>query len=99
MKGNGWVVVAKVAGSVAAQRTDSSGDMEQLELMELILLSEQRTRTEAERDAAARRAAKDGWIYTVMTRRDYEAAIGTLRPAAGSKPKSPGPASTRPKAA
>ena len=47
MKDNGWVVVAKVGESVAAKRTDSCGDMEQLELMELILVSEHETKVAA----------------------------------------------------
>ena len=34
MKRNRWVVVANVGSSPAAKRTDSSGDMEQLEMME-----------------------------------------------------------------
>lgn len=67
-----WVVVAKVGSSSAAKRTDSSGDMEQLELMELILVSEHDTRQAALQDAAARRAKKDGWRYAVMTRRSYD---------------------------
>ena len=72
MKDNGWVVVAKVGESVAAKRTDS-GDMEQLELMELILVSEHETKVAAEQAAKAKRIAKDGWRYAVMSRRDYEA--------------------------
>ena len=73
MKDDGWVVVAKVGESVAAKRTDSCGDMEQLELMELILVSEHETKVAAEQAAKAKRIAKDGWRYAVMSRRDYEA--------------------------
>jgi hypothetical protein len=73
MNDNGWVVVAKVGESDAAKRTDSCGDMEQLELMELILVSNHDTNDEAERAAAERLANKDGWLYVAMSRRDYEA--------------------------
>ena len=38
MDANKWVVVANVGESVQATRSDSSGDMEQLELMELVLM-------------------------------------------------------------
>ena len=55
MKDNGWVVVAKVGEFVAAKRTDSCGDMEQLELMELILVSEHETKVAAEQAAKAKR--------------------------------------------
>jgi hypothetical protein len=72
MKSDNWVVVAKVGPSRAAQRTDSCGDMEQLELMELILVSEHATKVAAQEDAAVRRASKDGWRYAVMTRRNYD---------------------------
>ena len=72
MKNAKWVVVAKVGSSRAAKRTDSCGDMEQLELMELILVSEHGTRQAALQDAAARRARKDGWRYAVMTRPSYD---------------------------
>lgn len=71
MKRKGWVVVAKVGESAAAKRTDSCGDMEQLELMELIQVSEHETKKSAEHDAAARRAGKDGWVYLVLSQRDY----------------------------
>ena len=77
MKGKGWVVVAKVGESAAAKRTDSCGDMEQLELMELILVSEHETKKSAEHDAAARRAGKDGWVYGVQPRQDYLARTKT----------------------
>ncbi len=77
MKGNGWVVVAKVGESIAAKRTDSCGDMEQLELMEFILVSDHETNNEAEQAAAERRANKDGWMYVVMSRRDFEASVGS----------------------
>jgi hypothetical protein len=71
MKDNGWVVVAKVGESVAAKRTDSCGDMEQLELMELILVSEHETKVAAEQAAKAKRVSKDGWRYAVMSRRFF----------------------------
>ena len=77
MKGNGWVVVAKVGESNAAKRTDSCGDMEQLELMELILVSNHDTNDEAEQAAVERRGNKDGWLYVVMSRRDFEASVGS----------------------
>jgi hypothetical protein len=47
--------------------------MEQLELMELILVSEHETKVAAEQAAKAKRVSKDGWRYAVMSRRDYEA--------------------------
>ena len=75
MNDNGWVVVAKVGESSAAKRTDSCGDMEQLELMELILVSDHDTKFAAEQAAAERRANKDGWLYVAMSRRDYEASV------------------------
>lgn len=73
MNDNGWVVVAKGGESSAAKRTDSCGDMEQLELMELILVSGHDTNDAAEQAASERRANKDGWLYVAMSRRDYEA--------------------------
>ena len=63
MKGNGWVVVAKVGESVAAKRTDSCGDMEQLELMELILVSEHNSKEAADQACAARGAGKCGLAH------------------------------------
>ena len=77
MKGKGWVVVAKVGESVAAKRTDSCGDMEQLEMMELILVSEHETKKAADHAAAAKRASKDGWAYAVMHRGNYDAGVRT----------------------
>lgn len=68
-----WVVVANVGGSAPATRSDSSGDMEQLELMELVLMSEHQSRESAETDAKARRAQMDGWSYSVLPRSDYDA--------------------------
>ena len=73
MDADKWVVAAKVGESVPATRTDSCGDMEQLELMELILMSEHNTKEAAESAAAARRAHKDGWVYAVLSRHDYDA--------------------------
>lgn len=73
MKNIGFVVVAKVGESIAAKRTDSCGDMEQLELMELILVSEHDTKETAEQACAAKRASKDGWAYEVIAQRDYDA--------------------------
>ena len=77
MKGKGWVVVADVGESIAAKRTDSCGDMEQLELMELILVSEHKMKVAAERAAKAKRLGKDGWRYAVMSRRNFEASVGS----------------------
>jgi len=77
-----WVVVAKVGQSAAAKRTDSSGDMEQLESMELILVSEHGTKAAAEQDARVRRARKDGWRYAVMSQSDYTRAVGSATPRA-----------------
>jgi hypothetical protein len=56
-----------------APRLRKCGDMEQVELMELILVSEHETKVAAEQAAKAKRIAKDGWRYAVMSRRDYEA--------------------------
>jgi len=75
MKGNQWVVAAKVGDSVAAKRTDPSGDMETLELMELILVSQHETRPEAEQAARSKRSARDGWVYIVMRKRDFDAQV------------------------
>lgn len=70
-----WIVVAKVGDSVAAARTDASGDMEQLELMELIVVSTHDTKRAAEQAATHQRAMNKGWTYTVMRKRDYEARV------------------------
>lgn len=72
MHANKWVVVARVGESAAAKRTDSCGDMEELELMEFILVSEHKTKVAAQQVVASREAQRDGWVYLVMTRRDYE---------------------------
>ena len=77
MKEQKWVVAATVGESVAAKRTDSCGDMEKLELMELILVSEHDTKEAAEQVCAERRAGKDGWAYLVLSRRDYLARTQT----------------------
>lgn len=77
MKSNGWVVVAKVGESIAAKRTDSCGDMEQLESMELILVSEHDTEKAAELAVSAKRAGKDGWAYAVLSRRRYDTRMQT----------------------
>ena len=82
MRNDKWMVVAKVGQSSAAERTDSSGDMEQLETMELILVSEHDTKQAAQQDAAARKAKKDGWRYAVMTRRRYDAKMQPSAPKA-----------------
>lgn len=94
-----WVVAAKVGESVAATRTDSCGDMEQLELMELILMSEHNTKEAAESAAAARRAHKDGWVYTVLSRRDYDAKTqiaGSVSPTTEPREESTLPEVSRP---
>lgn len=82
MDTNTWVVAANVGGSVPATRSDSSGDMEQLEQMDLVLMSEHADREAAEADAAARRAQKDGWAYSVMSRNDYDAKTRAAKSAA-----------------
>jgi hypothetical protein len=82
MSGKGWVVVAKVGESGAAKRTDSCGDMEQLELMELILVSEHDTKEEAEAVASRRQSDIDGWLYAVMLRAEYEKNVGSATPRA-----------------
>jgi hypothetical protein len=82
MKTNKWVVAVNVSKSAAARRTDSSGDMEQLELLELILVSEHDTKSAALQDAAKRRARKDGWRYVVMSRRDYDSKSRPTTPRA-----------------
>jgi hypothetical protein len=78
-----WVVVAKVGESSSATRTDSCGDMEQLELMELILMSQHETKDAAEQAAAARRAGKDGWVYSVLSQREYETSAQRASRSAG----------------
>jgi hypothetical protein len=82
MKTDKWVVAVNVSKSAAARRTDSSGDMEQLELLELILVSEHDTKSAALKDAALRRARKDGWRYVVMSRRDYDSKSRPTTPRA-----------------
>lgn len=82
MNANNWVVVADVGGSVPAKRSDSSGDMEQLELMELVLMSEHASRESAEADASARRAQMDGWTYSVMSRSEYDKKVRAAKSAA-----------------
>lgn len=77
MEPTGWVVVANVGQSAAAERTDSCGDMEELELMELILVSEHDTKEAAEQACAVKRVHKDGWAYAVLSRRDYDARMQT----------------------
>ncbi len=72
MKHLRWVVVANVGQSAAAKRTDSCGDMEQLELMDLIIVSEHETKTAAEQEAHDRSALGDGWVYDVMSRYEYD---------------------------
>ena len=68
-----WVVAARVGESAPAMRTDSSGDMEQLELMEFIGLSEHDTKQDADRAAEIWNARDDGWVYTVLSQREYDA--------------------------
>jgi hypothetical protein len=75
MSTNRWVVVAEVGASTAATRTDSCGNMEQLELMELILVSKHPTKAAAEQAAAARKSRDDGWVYTVLSRHEYDARM------------------------
>jgi len=82
MDANKWVVVANVGESVQATRSDSSGDMEQLELMELVLMSEHASKEAAEAEAAARRPQKDGWAYSVLPRREYDARTQATESAA-----------------
>ena len=72
-----WVVAARVGESTPAMRSDSSGDMEQLELMEFIALSEHDTKQDAERASEIRNTRDDGWVYTVLSRRDYDAGTQT----------------------
>lgn len=71
-----WVVVAKVADSAAAKRTDSCGDMEQLEMLELIHVSDHVTREAADKAAAGKTVENDGWTYAVMSRADFDATAG-----------------------
>lgn len=70
MKSDRWVVAAKVGDSDAAKRTDASGDMEQLELLNLIIVSEHATKREADKAAANLRASNEGWHYAVMRKSD-----------------------------
>lgn len=72
MNASSWVVVANVGNSAEATRSDSSGDMEQLELMEFVLVSEHASREDAEADAWVRRAQMDGWVYSFMSRSEYD---------------------------
>ena len=76
MSANTWVVVADVGKSVPATRSDSSGDMEQFELMELVLMSEHESKETAETETWARQAQKDGWVYLVLSRREYDDRVG-----------------------
>ncbi|MGI9404623.1 MAG: hypothetical protein ACR2OF_08990 [Hyphomicrobium sp.] len=99
MDTDNWVVAAKVGESVPATRTDSCGDMEQLELMELIPLSEHNTKEAAESAAAARRAHNDGWVYSVLSRRDHDARTqiaGSVRPMKGPREELILPQASRP---
>ncbi|HEX2842894.1 hypothetical protein [Hyphomicrobium sp.] len=75
MDANTWVVVANVGASAPAARSDSSGDMEQLEMMEFVLMSEHVSREAAEEDAMTRRAQQDGWTYLVLPKREYGASM------------------------
>lgn len=72
MDADKWVVVAKVGDSTEAKRSDSSGDMEQFELMEVVLLSEHDSKEAAEAAAAERKAKEQGWVFSVLSRRDYD---------------------------
>ena len=82
MKRNRWVVVAKVGPSPAAKRTDSCGDMEQLEMMEFLLVSEHNTKNSADQAAEATRASNDGLRYAVISRRAYDASLTSVDPGA-----------------
>ena len=82
MKRNRWVVVANVGSSPAAKRTDSSGDMEQLEMMEFLLVSEHDTKNSADLAAEVKRASNDGWRYAVISRRAYDASLASVHPRA-----------------
>jgi hypothetical protein len=75
MKHIRWVVVAKVGSSPASKRTDSCGDMEHLEMMEFLLVSEHDTKDSADHAAEMRRASNDGWRYAVISRRAYDASV------------------------
>ena len=72
MHADKWVVVAKVGDSIEAKRSDSSGDMEQFELMEVVLLSDHENKEAAEAAAAARRAKEHGWTFSVLPRCEYD---------------------------
>ena len=75
MKHFRWVLVANVGASAAAKRTDSCGDMEQLEMLELILVSEHETKLATMDAANARRARHDGWAYAVLSRYEYDTRL------------------------
>lgn len=79
MKRDHWIVAAKVEDSIAAERTDASGDMEQLEQLDFIIVSEHETKREAEKAAAKQRKANEGWRYAVMRKRD-SAALDSIAP-------------------
>ena len=70
------MVVADVGKSAPAALSDSSGDMEQLLLMELVLMSEHESKESAEAEASSRRMQNDGWVYLVLPRREYDARVG-----------------------
>lgn len=72
-----WVVIADVGASRPATRTDSCGDMEQLESMDFIPVSEHDTKEAADQACVARRSSNDGWAYLVLSRRDYLAKTPT----------------------
>ena len=67
-----WIVVADVGASVSAARTDSCGDMEQLEQMELILVSHHDTKEAADQACVSKQTSTDGWAYSVISRTDYD---------------------------
>jgi hypothetical protein len=68
-----WIVVANVGQSRGAARTDASGDMEQMELMDVIEISRHASRAAAERAAQEKNDRRDGWTYAVMSRQDFDA--------------------------
>lgn len=74
-----WVVVADVGASVSASRTDSCGDMEQMEQMELILVSHHDTKEAADQACAAKRMSLDGWAYSVISKADYDQRTRSTR--------------------
>ena len=73
---NTWVVVADVGKSASAVRSDSSGDMEQFELMDLVLMSEHESKETAEAETTARRMQKDGWAYFTLPWVEYDTRVG-----------------------